>query len=149
MLYYSSPPDFKPEVISTLSTICLDEDKGKKASTQCSSQSTNKKGAALLVGITFSFLNMRSFAEAHWSSKGLLEVLKMDEDLFVFGFQSEESKQSILESSRMPFGNRVYSSGRRSQANLYNGSNSMMSLSGFNLPFSYGLCLNMHRNTRW
>lgn len=50
---------------------------------------------------------MKKFAEERWNSKGLLEVQRKEEDLFIFRFQSEDSKQSILDLSPLPFGNRV------------------------------------------
>lgn len=54
-----------------------------------------------------SFFNIKKFAEDHWSSKGLLEVQRNEEDLFIFRFQSEEAKQSILDLSPLSFGNRI------------------------------------------
>lgn len=55
-----------------------------------------------------SYFNMKIFAEQRWNSKGLLEVQKVEEDLFIFRFQSEDSKQGIIELSLMPFGNMIF-----------------------------------------
>lgn len=59
------------------------------------------------MGNSSSFFNMKKFAENQWSSKGLLEVQRKEANLFVFRFQSDEAKQSILDLSPIPFGNRV------------------------------------------
>lgn len=60
-----------------------------------------------VMGNSASYFNMKQFAEQRWSFKGLLEVQKIEDGLFVFRFQSEGSKQEILEQSPLPFGNRV------------------------------------------
>lgn len=70
-------------------------------------QKWNTSIVGQVVGNNASFLNMKKFAEQKWNGKGLLEVQRMEEDVFVFRFQLEESKQEILDQSPMPFGNKV------------------------------------------
>lgn len=51
-------------------------------------------------------LNMKNFAEDPWTSKGFLDVQRM-EDLFIFRVQSEVSMQNMLDLFFMPFENMV------------------------------------------
>lgn len=106
-------PDFNPEASSTLrqaQLTTINSNKSFAVLPEEVAEAKNKWNSAIIghvMGNSSSYFNMKKFAEEKWSAKGLLEVQKKDEDLFVFRFQSEDSKQSILDLSPLPFGNRV------------------------------------------
>lgn len=106
-------PDFTPDTSSTLFTSQIDVENGKKsfAIDPVQISDDKKKWSSTIVGQVMgnnaSYFNMKAFAEQRWTSKGLLEVQKMEESLFIFRFQSDSSKQEVLEQSPIPFGNRV------------------------------------------
>lgn len=106
-------PDFSPETASTLMQIQIHKVNGESCfeinPEEVAASKMKWKTAIIgqVMGNSSSFLNMKKFAEDNWTSKGLLEVQRKDEDLFVFRFQSEDSKQNILDLSPLPFGNRV------------------------------------------
>lgn len=106
-------PDFSPDVASTLMQTQICKDNGKKtfAINPEDVISSKKKWSTAIIGQVMgnpaSFFNMKKFAEDNWTSMGLLEVQRKEEDLFVFRFQSDDAKQSILDLSPLPFGNRV------------------------------------------
>lgn len=106
-------PDFRPESSSTLLTSQIVVNNGTKSFTIDPEKVADDKlkwTTAIIgqvMGNNSSYFNMKQFAEHKWSTKGLLEVQRIDESLFVFRFQSEDSKQEILEQSPLPFGNRV------------------------------------------
>lgn len=58
-----------------------------------------------ILGNSASFYHLKKFAEQKWRNKGLLETQKLDEEFFLFRFQSEAYKQEILDLSPLPFGN--------------------------------------------
>lgn len=106
-------PDFSPDESSTLMQMHLPTIEGKKTfavDPDAVLPAKNKWSTAIIgqvMGNSSSFFNMKKFAEEKWTSKGLLEVQRKEADLFIFRFQSEDSKQSILDLSPLPFGNRV------------------------------------------
>lgn len=106
-------PDFTPDATSTLTEAQICSDYGEKTFkiNPDAVEDTKRKWSTAIIGQVMgnssSFLNMKKFAEERWASKGLLEVQKKEDDLFVFRFQSDDAKQDILDHSPLPFGNRV------------------------------------------
>lgn len=105
--------DFSPESSSTLTTSQIDYNNGAKsfAIDPAKIVEDKRKWTTAIIGQVMgngsSYLNMKKFADQRWLAKGLLEVQKIEDNLFIFRFQSEESKQEILEQSPLPFGNRI------------------------------------------
>lgn len=106
-------PGFTPEPSSTLSACGEGVNKREKSinvpADEVSGHITEWSTAIFgqILGNRASFFNIKHFADTRWGSKGLLETQKVDEDLFLFRFQTESQKQEILDRSPLPFGNRM------------------------------------------
>lgn len=106
-------PGFTPEPSSTLSACGEGVNKREKSinvpAGEVSGHITEWSTAIFgqILGNRASFFNIKHFADTRWGSKGLLETQKVDEDLFLFRFQTESQKQEILDRSPLPFGNRM------------------------------------------
>lgn len=111
---YLLKPDFHPEKSSTLSPSQIETKNGAKffAIDPTKVAEDKQKWTSTIIGQVMgnsaSYLNMKHFAEQRWSSKGLLEVQKIEENLFVFRFQSEDFKQEVLDQSPLPLAIEYY-----------------------------------------
>lgn len=102
--------DFTSETSSTLSMVTIETNNGSCSfAIDLQRVAENKqKWNFFIVGQVME--NNASFLKRalwKWSFKSLLEVQRVEEDLFLLRFQSNDIKQSILQLSHMSFGNRV------------------------------------------